>query len=216
MTGSTALELPAGLQEEFATVAALWSSDASTRAVDAFLLSWVKYEKQLRRLFCFLIFQHPQFKGQTKDVIEILAARRDLYPETFLIGIDELAPEPVRKSLSSILVEFSPELERIQQHRHKLMHGQNTGMSLEAGALGQDIRLILRWVEALATEAQSAFGYDGLERNTCERAQVSPSVVAPKYPFSTLEKLDGWLSDLAKRKAQAARDKQQARRCSNP
>jgi hypothetical protein len=54
------LNIPETLRVEFSTVQALWDSEAETRRVDALILSWTKYEKQLRRLFCFLVFQHPK------------------------------------------------------------------------------------------------------------------------------------------------------------
>ncbi len=54
------LVIPAQLKEEFATVETVWHSTGKTRRVDALMLSWVKYEKELRRLFCFFVFQHPK------------------------------------------------------------------------------------------------------------------------------------------------------------
>ena len=48
------LVIPEALKVEFATVETLWNSDVETRRVDALALSWIKYEKQLRRLFSFL------------------------------------------------------------------------------------------------------------------------------------------------------------------
>ena len=50
------LIIPGKLKEEFATVEALWNTTAETKRVDCLVLSWVKYEKQLRRLFSFLCF----------------------------------------------------------------------------------------------------------------------------------------------------------------
>jgi len=55
----TALAIPAALKDEFATVEAIWGlTHASTRGLDALILTWVKYEKQTRRLFSFLVLQH--------------------------------------------------------------------------------------------------------------------------------------------------------------
>lgn len=70
------LTIPARLSEEFSTVAALWNSSGTTRRVDALVLSWVKYEKQLRRLFCFLVFQHPNITdGKIDGIIAVLAVK---------------------------------------------------------------------------------------------------------------------------------------------
>ena len=45
------LILPPCMKVEFATLEAVWHSTAQTRRVDALVLAWVKYEKQLRRFF---------------------------------------------------------------------------------------------------------------------------------------------------------------------
>ena len=41
------LRIPESLKEEFETVELIWQSNAKTRRVDALLLCWIKYEKQL-------------------------------------------------------------------------------------------------------------------------------------------------------------------------
>ena len=76
-----ALELPPSLQDEFATIAALWQCEGTTRRVDALLLAWIKYEKQLRRLFSFLVYQHPPLNQTTvESIVSALVANNRLYP----------------------------------------------------------------------------------------------------------------------------------------
>lgn len=59
--------------------------------MDALILSWVKYEKQLRRLFCFLVFEHPKItEDQIDAIISVLAENKKLSPETFMWGIEAL------------------------------------------------------------------------------------------------------------------------------
>lgn len=53
--------------DEFSTVDILLQSDAESRAVDAFVISWVKLEKQLRRLTSNLIFQHSIFESGVSE-----------------------------------------------------------------------------------------------------------------------------------------------------
>ena len=90
------LIIPPLLTQEFATVEAVWNSPGSTRRVDSLLLSWVKYEKQLRRLFCFIVFQHSGLTpADIESVVGILAANNKLYPETFITGIEELSARKV-------------------------------------------------------------------------------------------------------------------------
>src|SRR5450759_4280654 len=92
-----ALELSPRLEKEFQTVAAIWSTDASTRAVDVLLLSWVKFEKQLRRLFCYLVFQHDAIdRSNIEEVLEALIENKSLSPRVFIAGIEELQAPSVR------------------------------------------------------------------------------------------------------------------------
>src|SRR6266446_5452327 len=145
------LVIPARLKEEFATVEALWHSTAKTRRVDALMLSWVKYEKQLRRLFCFFIFQHPKIGAdQVDDVIAVLAESRSLYPETFTVGIGELGVTTVKDLLGERYVELSREVARIKRYRNKLMHGQISGQNIKSSQLERDVLWIMDWAASLA------------------------------------------------------------------
>jgi hypothetical protein len=75
------LNLPAKLSEEFHTVDVIYQSSGKTRRVDALLLCWIKYEKQLRKLFCFLVYQHQSITRENiTDVIDAMAANRKLNP----------------------------------------------------------------------------------------------------------------------------------------
>lgn len=107
--------IPPALQAEFATVQALWAVPANTRAVDALILTWVKYEKQARRLFSFLIFQHPEFHGAAKDALlaAILRAER-LYPHKLLWGIEAMAGRSMADLMGAPHAELSPHVRRIQ------------------------------------------------------------------------------------------------------
>src|SRR4051812_39426657 len=76
---------------EMATVDAVLQSDAATRRTDAFVLTWVKMEKQLRRLFSFLVFQNPNFsEADQRRVVDIFVNHRNLYAHTFHRCIDAL------------------------------------------------------------------------------------------------------------------------------
>ena len=112
------LTIPHLLREEFATVEALWHSTGKTRRVDALMLSWVKYEKQLRRLFCFFVFQHPKISADQIDaVITVLAENRNLYPETFIAGIEALGVTSVPSLLDSRHPELWRQITRIKKYR---------------------------------------------------------------------------------------------------
>jgi hypothetical protein len=186
--------------EEFSTVDTLWHSTGKTRRVDALMLSWVKYEKQLRRLFCFFVFQHPQIDAEKIDqVIAVLAENRNLYPETFIAGIEALGVTSVPHLLGSDYAKLWREITRIKSYRNKLMHGQITGQGIKSPQLERDVLWIIEWVGCLAAAAESTFGYDGLKRNTYSVARSTSKIPVSKYPFTTTAELKTWLSALTKK-----------------
>jgi hypothetical protein len=192
------LELPHRLKQEFATVEEFWNSRAETRRVDALILSWTKYEKQLRRLFCFLIYQHPRIgSNNIQAVIEIVAEKRDLYPQTFIDGIAKLGVTTVPELLGGRYVELAGEIDRIRKYRNKLIHGQITGQNITSWQLERDVLWIVDWVSALADAAVKQFGYDGLQRKTYRSAKSTAGIVVSQYPFDSPAELKKWLSSLS-------------------
>lgn len=193
------LTIPEDLQEEFATVQALWDSKAKTRRVDALILSWIKYEKQLRRLFCFFIFEHAKIKDDDVDtVITTLATNNQLYPETFIKGIEALGVRSVPKLLGDDYEELWGNIQRIKVYRNKLMHGQLTGMGIESPQLERDVRSVVRWIACLAIAAENEFGYNGVRRKTYLQAKATGTCVVREYPFDNTEELENWLGELSK------------------
>jgi len=191
------LIVPEPLKAEFQTVEALWTSSGQTRRVDALVLSWVKYEKQLRRLFSFFVFQHPKIDASTIDaVIAAFADNRNLYPETFIAGIKALGVTPLPKLLGNSYSAMWVEITRIKKYRNKLMHGQLTGQGISSAQLERDVLHIIAWIAAVASAADAAFGYDGLRRNTYVSAKASAKIHVQNYPFNTPAELKKWLSTL--------------------
>ena len=191
------LIVPAALRTEFATVEAIWSSGAETRRVDALLLSWVKYEKQLRRLFSFFVFQHPKITEKSLNaVISAFAANRNLNPETFISGIKALGVTPLPKLLGPNYQQLWLEIMRIKKYRNKIMHGQHTGQSINSAQLERDVLHVINWISALAQAADATFGYDGLKRKTYVAAKSNANLHVQNYPFSSPSELKTWLSTL--------------------
>lgn len=191
------LVIPEALKVEFATVEAIWHTVGETRRVDSLLLSWVKYEKQLRRLFSFFVFQHPRItKAELDDVIAAFAVNRNLNPETFIAGMNALGVPPLSKLLGVAYPTLWAEIKRIKKYRNKIMHGQNTGQGITSAQLERDVIHIISWISRVAEEADAAFGYDGLRRNTYIAAKSSANLHVQKYPFSTPSELRKWLSSL--------------------
>lgn len=193
------LAIPNELRTEFATLESLWGSAAETRRTDSMLLAWVKYEKQLRRLFCFLVFQHPSISEASIDeVISTMAQNRNLNPDTFLSGIAALGVRSVPEILGENYPRLWPEMQKIKLVRNKLMHGQITGAGVTSRQLERHVLTIVDWVTCVARAAHSAYGYDGLKRNTFRVAKASGDAVAA-YPFADVLEFKSWLASLAKR-----------------
>jgi hypothetical protein len=194
------LVIPEKLKVEFSTVESLWASAAQTRRTDSLVLAWVKYEKQLRRLFCFLVFQHPVINEQSIDsVIGALAENRDLNPRTFIVAIKALGVTPIPELLAKDHTRLSTELSRIQKIRNKLMHGQITGQKISSRQLERDVILLIDWINCLADAAEREFGYDGLRRNSFRKAKSVAKINVAKYPFNNVSEFKNWLRALSKK-----------------
>jgi hypothetical protein len=191
------LEIHDALNTEFATVRALWDSDAETRRVDALLLSWVKYEKQLRRLFCFFIFQHPAIdRNKVEEVIGVLASERKLSPPTLIRGIAELKVKTIPNLLGDRYGDLWQKMERIRKIRNKLIHGQLTGQGVKSKELEGCVCTIVEWVGAVASAAKREHGYDGVTRRTFFHAKAAATIVVQNYPFDSPITLKAWLETL--------------------
>jgi hypothetical protein len=191
------LLLPESLYKEFETVQAVIGSDGSTRRVDALLLTWVKHEKQLRRLFCFLVFQYVSVdKENLEDMVEAISGNNRLYPETFLKGINQLINGNVAELFGDRYSELSVELACIRAYRNKLMHGQITGQRVSSRTLERDLHILVDWIAALAAGANQRFGYDGITRNTYRAAKASSMIAVSSYPFTNSDEFKKWLTTL--------------------
>lgn len=194
------LVVPRRLKTEFATVQLLLGSPAATRATDALAISWIKYEKQLRRLFCFLVFQHPAIdRTRIDEVIAILVGDHNLNPTSLIAGIAELGVTDVPQLLGARYTELAGQMERIREYRNKIMHGQVTGLGLQASQLERDILWIVEWMDLLGQAAHENFGYDGIQRNTFIRAKAASSIAVNHYPFAGPDDFLSWLTKLTKR-----------------
>ena len=188
------LVLPAPLRQEFATVAAVWESEGPTRRVDSLLLCWVKYEKQLRRLFCFLVFQHHQItEVQVETVVAVLVANRQLNPQTFSKAINALKVASVEQLVGTDYKALHQEIGRIKRYRNKVMHGQVSGQGITSRDIERDVGILIAWVAALAAGAQAKLGYDGIGRNTYRAAKAASKLAVADYPFRNVTEFKSWL-----------------------
>ncbi len=161
------------LAEEFATVDLLLPSETRTGRTDAFIISWVKVEKQIRRVFVYTIFQFPCFsKVDNKGIRDLIADNTGLYFRHFAKGFNDLFPKSLKAIVGSDYDKSLKEINRIKRHRDKILHGQLTKDELTSTQLSNEVEILRRWIRLLAEKLSDEIGYDGLS-NACEKSQLA-------------------------------------------
>lgn len=154
---------------EFATVDALLRLESSTRTVDAYCLSWIKFERQIRRLLVRTLRQASVFddaaNGGELDVVNALSAHKDLSFDKVFRAIEKLSGYSVWHWLSDERKKVDKRLRDIQWDRNRIFHGKQTGKSKDAKSLLSDIEFVRNVCEQIADGARRDIGYDGFERN---------------------------------------------------
>ena len=141
--------------------------------MDAFALSLIKAERQIRRLFTHLVYQFSCFGPADKIILrETLWRSRRVYFEGFVRGFDNLYPRSLRDLLGAEYDHLYGRLTEATDHRNKIFHGQLTTRSLTRGDLLSYVTDVRRWCETLATSALDEFRYDGFAHNSFRKSQV--------------------------------------------
>jgi hypothetical protein len=188
------IKFPARCKREFASVDILLQSNCKTKTVDALILSLAKYEKQLRKLLCFLLFQNPAITNTNfGNFNKVIINKKNLFPDNTIKAINDLQVGTVSAWVGEQFEPLTKQLNTINTRRNKLIHGQITGENLNALNLTEDISTILKWVNLLARGSKRTVGYDGLGRNTFRLAKKIQAPLERKYPFLTPQELKIWL-----------------------
>jgi hypothetical protein len=188
------------VKAEFATVDAVLRLDATTSRVDAFVLTWIKVEKQLRRLFCYLVFQSPHLSIVDRDEwLKVIIENRDLCVSSLIKCFDTLSPTSLRAIVGAEYRTFIGHIARIRGYRNKILHGQVTGQNRTRRQLESDIRVLRQWIETVAQGCDQTIGYDGVGRNTFRRAKTHATPAVVTYPFTTAVGFKKWLGRVAGR-----------------
>jgi hypothetical protein len=158
---------------EFATVDAVLQCGAATCGVDAFALSVIKAERQMRKLFTFLVFQAPAFgSADVPDLRKALSDNGRVYFDGFIKGWDALYPRPVSSLVGQEYQRLSSQLYEATRHRNKIFHGQLTNEKLSTPELLDYVSDIRTWCLKLAQGAESEVGYDGFGRNSFRKSET--------------------------------------------
>jgi hypothetical protein len=159
--------------EEFATVDLLISSQAETRGVDAFALSLIKAERQVRKLVTHLVYQFPAFgPSDVRALRSALGASHRVYFDGFLAGFDALYPQTIQSLIGADYQHLKLRLDEAVDHRNKIFHGQLTARLLSRQDLLDLVADIRSWCTSLAQSASAEFGYDGFARNSFQKSAI--------------------------------------------
>jgi hypothetical protein len=158
---------------EFATVDLVVQSGADTRGVDAFALSVIKAERQIRRLFTHTVFQSPHFgSGDIAALRTTLWDQRGCYFEGFVRGIDGIVPVSLAQSIGAHYGLLRGQMDKAIDVRNKIFHGQLTDQKLSRADLLAHVSKIRAWCQAVADAGTALIGYDGFERSSFRKGRV--------------------------------------------
>lgn len=158
-------------QREFATVDLLLQCQEQTGCTDAFILSWVKVEKQIRRVFTYTAFQFPALSK--KDIISTVLKFKPT-AGNYISGFNALSSTSFQHLIGNRYGKLWPQLEGIRKkYMNKILHGQLTGYALDSKTLCDQVEIMRGWVVLVAEKLTPEIGYDGLEPNSFRKANMA-------------------------------------------
>jgi hypothetical protein len=162
-----------GFEEEFSTVERVLNSGAGTAGVDAFALSLIKSERQVRKLFTYLIYQSPAFGQKDKRQLrKSLAANTQVYFEGLVKGLNLLSPVSVQHLVGAEYARLWPRFTEFSDQRNKIFHGQITADGLSKSELLTNVSDIKTWCENLGAGASRELGCSGFVRNSFKKSSI--------------------------------------------
>jgi hypothetical protein len=171
------------IEREFETVNLILRSEATTKNVDAFCLTWIKFERQLRKLTANILYQatvFPEHDGDAKEALRAaLLTKNNIKHDHFIGGIRKLTGQSMKDIIGERHSDLRMAINRAYNLRNKIFHGQQTGHNLDKDELALSQSNIREWCSILAKEGITRFGYDGFARNSLRktnRGDITASV----------------------------------------
>ncbi len=175
-------------QNEFSTIRLILESDAKTQGVDAFCLSLIKAERQMRRLFTHLVFQFPNFSDENISTLKsTLADNNQVYFVGVMDGFDIISPICLKELVGDRHKSLLARLEEAGKHRNKLFHGQLTNDKLSREELLSFVDDISCWCFLLAENSENKIGYNGFTRNSFRKHSDSDFHTKLKVNISSVD-----------------------------
>lgn len=187
-------------ENEFGTVDLLLKSNFETRGVDSFCIALIKVERQLRRIFTYLIFQHRNYSNRedVKELRDILSHNRRMYFDNFIIGIDIIYCKTVRDIYGGDYVEDYKLLKEFTKDRNKIFHGQLTKDRLKRKELIERVNLMMKWSKQISISFNDEVGFDGFQRNSFRKSKKELKLINCDE-FSTIEKYKQLLKEIERK-----------------
>lgn len=158
--------------EEFKTVDLILSSSAETRSVDAFALTLIKTERQIRKLFTYTIFQFPSFsEADITQLRAILAKNNGIYFKHFEDRFNSISAYSTNDLIGADYEKLRGIINKATEYRNKIFHGQLTETGLSREELLGIVKDLRSWCNALANGATKNIGYDGFARNSFQKSK---------------------------------------------
>ncbi|RWE30478.1 hypothetical protein [Mesorhizobium sp.] len=158
---------------EFETVDLILKSDARTKSVDAFCLTWIKFERQLRKLTANILYQATVFQESDRTAKEALRAallaKNNIKHDHFMGGIRKLTGQTMKDIIGDRHKELRKAVNLAYGFRNKILHGQQTGQNLDKEQLVSSQNYVRDWCTLLAREGTARFGYDGFARDSLRK-----------------------------------------------
>lgn len=179
-------------KSDFGTVDLILESSYETRGVDAFALSIIKTEKQIRRVFTYLIFQNPTYS--IKDYNELrrtLASNTKIYFTGFISGIDLILPQSLKHIYGENYENDIQKVVEFTKERNKIFHGQITKDGLTRDDLISRVEHLKVWCENISEKLIVEIGYDGFS-DSYKKSSLDLKL-KNLDKFDTIEKYSGFL-----------------------
>ncbi|MER9216926.1 hypothetical protein NKI54_33955 [Mesorhizobium sp. M0663] len=149
---------------EFKPVGDILASQHRTCGVDAFVLVYLRAERQIRKLLTFLVYQSSAFIERDGPALrQTLHDAKNLSFPMFDKGIADLAGVGLQAMVGADYARLVTTLKRAKRYRDKLFHGQLPDQFVSTAEFTAVIDEIREWCRLLAEGAQREIGYDGVQ-----------------------------------------------------
>ncbi len=179
--------------EEFKTVDLIIASDSQTKFVDAFCLSLIKSERQMRKLVTHLVYQ-TLLPLDRHVFINTLAEEKKVYFSGLMKGFDALSPITIEDIQGDRFRYLSQSLSESRGYRNKIFHGQLTGLSLDKHELNSKIIEIKEWCLNISTKCSEQYNFDGFDRNSLQENLFIKKEYL-KLKISTIDKYKEFINE---------------------